>query len=111
MHPVSDTAPLCTITADVNGTNANVAFAGLAPEIAGLYQFNVQIPESTQGGDQYIGISGPDSYTLTLIPISVGLGVSAPKPGPKAASLRGARPAHGAKKRARFSRRRRILVR
>ena len=83
-----------TITADLAGVNVPVGFAGLAPELAGLYQINLQIPESAQGGDNYLGISGPDSYTLTLISISTGVGGSAPKPGPKAAILRHAPSVH-----------------
>jgi uncharacterized protein (TIGR03437 family) len=89
------------ITADLNATNATVAFAGLAPELAGLYQMNVQIPITAEAGDNYLGITGPDSYTQTLIPVGTLLG-SKPKPGPKPTphflGQAGAHSAHGVKR-------------
>jgi uncharacterized protein (TIGR03437 family) len=96
ISPLSYT--VSTITADLAGLSVPIGFAGLAPELAGLYQINLQIPLSAQSGDNYLGISGPDSYTLTLISISTGVGGSAPKPGPKAARPKGAHSAHGAKR-------------
>ena len=47
-------------------------FAGLAPTYSGLYQLNVTIPATgLTAGDNYLGISGPDSYmSYQLIPIS-----------------------------------------
>jgi uncharacterized protein (TIGR03437 family) len=60
-----------TIAADVNGKSATVAFAGLAPGLAGLYQVNVTIPAGLTAGDNYLAISGPDAYTAeVLIPIA-----------------------------------------
>ena len=52
-----------TITSFVSGTPATVAYAGLAPGLVGLYQLNVQIPSGLTAGDNYLDISGPDSYT------------------------------------------------
>jgi uncharacterized protein (TIGR03437 family) len=60
-----------TIAGDINGTSATVAFAGLAPGLAGLYQVNVTLPATLTAGDNYLGISGPDAYTAeVLIPIA-----------------------------------------
>jgi len=59
------------ITADVNGTSATVAYAGLAPGEVALYQVNVQIPSGVSDGDNYLDISGPDSYTSEAL-VSVG---------------------------------------
>ena len=36
----------------IGGTQANVAFAGLIPPFAGLYQFNVVVPDTLSNGDQ-----------------------------------------------------------
>lgn len=51
-----------SITASIGGTGATVAFAGLAPTLAGLYQINLTIPSSVSSGNQVLAISGPDSY-------------------------------------------------
>ena len=59
------------ITADVNGTSAAVAYAGLAPGEAALYQVNLVIPSGLTSGDNFLDISGPDSYTSEAL-ISIG---------------------------------------
>jgi len=60
-----------TIGANIGGTSATVAFAGLAPGLAGLYQVNVTLPATLTAGDNYLAISGPDAYTAeVLIPIA-----------------------------------------
>jgi uncharacterized protein (TIGR03437 family) len=59
------------ITADVSGTTATVAYAGLAPGEAALYQVNLTIPSGLTSGDNYLDISGPDSYTSEAL-ISIG---------------------------------------
>jgi uncharacterized protein (TIGR03437 family) len=64
------------ITADVNGTAATIAYAGLAPGEAALYQVNVTIPTGVTSGDNYLDISGPDSYTSEAL-ISIGTAASA----------------------------------
>jgi uncharacterized protein (TIGR03437 family) len=59
-----------TIAANIGATTATVGFAGLAPGIAGEYQVNLTIPSGLTAGDNYLNISGPDSYTSeVLIPI------------------------------------------
>ncbi len=64
------------ITADVSGTAATVAYAGLAPGLVGLYQVNLQIPSGVTTGVNYLNISGPDSYT-TEAQIMIGTTASA----------------------------------
>jgi uncharacterized protein (TIGR03437 family) len=59
--PLSTTSN--TFMADINGTTATVAFQGLAPGFAGLYQVNIQIPSGLTAGDNSLDIGGPDSYT------------------------------------------------
>ena len=59
------------ITAYVNGTAATVMYAGLAPGEAALYQVNVTIPSGVTSGDNYLDISGPDSYTSEAL-VSIG---------------------------------------
>lgn len=46
-----------TVTADLDGTPADVGFAGLAPTLAGLYQVNVTIPSTIGAGDHFLDIS------------------------------------------------------
>jgi uncharacterized protein (TIGR03437 family) len=64
-----------TITAFVSGTAATVAYAGLAPGLVGLYQVNITIPSGVTAGDNYLDISGPDSYASEAL-ISIGSGAS-----------------------------------
>ena len=45
--------------------------AGLAPQLAGLYQVNLTIPTGLTAGDNYLDIAGPDSYTSEVL-ISIG---------------------------------------
>jgi uncharacterized protein (TIGR03437 family) len=60
-----------TFTAAISGTAANVAFQGLAPTFAGLYQVNIQIPSGLTSGDNSVDIGGPDSFASEAF-ISVG---------------------------------------
>jgi uncharacterized protein (TIGR03437 family) len=60
-----------TITADIGGVTATVAYAGLAPGFAGLYQVNLTIPTGLTAGENALDISGPDSYT-SEVTIAVG---------------------------------------
>lgn len=64
-----------TITADINNVTATVAYSGLAPQLAGLYQVNLTIPSGLTNGDNYLDISGPDSYTSEVL-ISIAGGTS-----------------------------------
>jgi uncharacterized protein (TIGR03437 family) len=60
------TNPLSLVTnpiaAFVDGEEAEVTFAGLAPTLIGLYQINLQIPSGIAPGDVFLDVSGPDSY-------------------------------------------------
>lgn len=65
--PLSHTvvAPVVTL----GGVEAEVVFAGLAPGFVGLYQVNVQIPETAPVGDTIelvVSVNGMDSNTVTL---------------------------------------------
>ena len=51
-----------TIGAYVDGVPATVAYSGLAPYLAGLYQVNITIPAGIKDGDHTLAIGGPDSY-------------------------------------------------
>jgi hypothetical protein len=103
--PVADgaappTSPLSytvnTITADVDGNDATVTFAGLAPTLAGLYQVNVTIPSTTAAGDHYLDLSASNptntdlEYYTQQVLISVGGGAATAAARP-AASARGHR--------------------
>ena len=51
-----------TVTVDIDGTDAPVSFAGLAPGLAGLYQLNVQIPQGLSSGPHFVDISTSDAF-------------------------------------------------
>lgn len=60
-----------TITVDVSGLSATVGYAGLAPQLAGLYQINFTVPTGVTVGDNVLDIGGPDSYaSQALIPVA-----------------------------------------
>jgi uncharacterized protein (TIGR03437 family) len=67
--PVANTTN--TITAFIGGVQATVGFAGLSPGLVGLYQLNITVPTGVTAGDNYLDISGPDSYTSEAL-ISIG---------------------------------------
>jgi uncharacterized protein (TIGR03437 family) len=46
----------------VDGQNAPIAFGGLAPGLAGLYQLNVQVPPGVRSAPVYLDISTSVSY-------------------------------------------------
>jgi uncharacterized protein (TIGR03437 family) len=59
------------ITAFIGGTEAKVSYSGLAPQLAGLYQINLTVPDGVTPGDQSLDIAGPDSYaSVCLIAIA-----------------------------------------
>jgi uncharacterized protein (TIGR03437 family) len=61
VHPLSQvTDP--NLQAFIDGQNAPIAFSGLAPGLAGLYQLNVYIPPGVQSGPVYLDISTTASY-------------------------------------------------
>ncbi len=57
-----------TVTATVDGINAPVHFAGLAPGFVGLYQVNVQIPAGVKNGEVSLVLKQEDveSNTVTV---------------------------------------------
>jgi uncharacterized protein (TIGR03437 family) len=48
---------------DFGGQQQTIAFAGLTPGLAGLYQLNTTIVNGTASGDQFVNVSTPDAYT------------------------------------------------
>lgn len=65
---------------------ATVVYAGLAPNLSGLYQMDITIPSGLTAGDNYLYIYGPDAYnSQSLIPISTSTGSSSLVPSAPAA--------------------------
>ena len=66
----------------IGGLGASVQYAGLAPGLVGVYQFNVIVPATVAGGDQVLGIT-LNGATVTLqtlfLPIG-GASVGVPAP-------------------------------
>jgi uncharacterized protein (TIGR03437 family) len=54
-------APALPITMTVNGEPANVLFAGVAPELVGVLQVNIQIPEDIPTGPATLTFQQGDS--------------------------------------------------
>ena len=78
-----------TITAYVGGVKATVGYAGLAPQLAGLYQINLTVPAWRHRGRQLLDIAGPDAYS-SEVPIAVaGAPAAASAPQPAACRFRG----------------------
>jgi uncharacterized protein (TIGR03437 family) len=70
-----------TIDAFIGGVTATVGYAGLAPQLAGLYQINLTVPSGVTPGDNALDIAGPDSYTsVCLISIASPPGTVAVNP-------------------------------
>ncbi len=69
------------ISVFVGGVQASVGYAGLAPQLAGLYQINLTIPATgVTAGDNALDIAGPDSYAaVCLIPVGSASGEAAPQ--------------------------------
>jgi uncharacterized protein (TIGR03437 family) len=60
-----------TISVDISGVTATVAYAGLAPGSPGEYQINFTVPSGLTAGDNAVDIQGPDSYaSQALISVS-----------------------------------------
>jgi uncharacterized protein (TIGR03437 family) len=60
-----------TITAYIGGVQATVAYAGLAPQLGGLYQINLTVPSGLTAGDNGLDIAGPDAYSAVCV-IAIG---------------------------------------
>jgi uncharacterized protein (TIGR03437 family) len=79
VKPLSKTTN--TITALIGGESATVSYAGLAPELAALYQLNVKVPSDLAAGDYSMDVSGPDSFTSeAVIPVGTANAVAAEAP-------------------------------
>ena len=81
VSPLSQTTNTITAyldsTSTSNSVQAAVGYAGLAPELAGLYQVNLTIPAGATAGDNYLELAGPDSDALvSLIAIAGSSGTS-----------------------------------
>jgi uncharacterized protein (TIGR03437 family) len=60
-----------TIAVAVAGRAATVSYSGLAPQLAGLYQINFQVPAGVANGDAALTIAGAGFYTTEAL-ITVG---------------------------------------
>jgi uncharacterized protein (TIGR03437 family) len=58
---------VATITAYIGGVQATVGYAGLAPQLAGLYQINLTVPAGLTAGDHMLDIAGPDAYSSVCL--------------------------------------------
>jgi uncharacterized protein (TIGR03437 family) len=81
-NPLANTAG--TIAAYIGGVQATVAYAGLAPQLAGLYQINLTVPAGLTAGDNNLDIAGPDAYSSECL-IAIG---PAPASSPAAPAYR-----------------------
>jgi uncharacterized protein (TIGR03437 family) len=61
---------------DFGGEQGDVAFAGLTPGLAGLYQLNVLVPSTVGSGTAYVNVSTPDAYTSSATLNISGIGNS-----------------------------------
>lgn len=59
LSSVNDTAD----EVDYGATKANLAFAGLTPGLAGLYQLNTSVATGTAAGNQPVNLSTPDGVS------------------------------------------------
>jgi uncharacterized protein (TIGR03437 family) len=66
---------VATITAYIGGVQATVGYAGLAPQLAGLYQINLTVPAGLTAGDHVLDIAGPDAYSSVCL---IAIGSSTP---------------------------------
>lgn len=67
----------CTISATIDGLATTLVYAGLAPDLAGIYQISLQIPSTgLTGGDQTFQLCGPDSCTSESVITIAGTGVT-----------------------------------
>jgi uncharacterized protein (TIGR03437 family) len=74
--PLANTA--ATITAYIGGVKATVGYAGLAPQLAGLYQINLTVPAGLTAGDHILDIAGPDAYSSVCLIAIAGAPAASP---------------------------------
>jgi uncharacterized protein (TIGR03437 family) len=68
-----------TISAYINGQNAKVDFAGLAPDLGGLYQVNLEVPSGLASGTYSLDLAGPDGYSSeATIPVGTATSLATP---------------------------------
>ncbi len=67
---LNQTAP-GSVRAYVDNLAADVLYAGLAPQLSGLYQVNLKIPDAAATGNVFLDIQTTDAYT-TQVAIPVG---------------------------------------
>jgi uncharacterized protein (TIGR03437 family) len=65
------------ISVTIGGKDATVTYAGLAPQLAGLYQINVTIPTGLTAGNNNLDVAGPDAYTSECVIAVAGSGSTA----------------------------------
>jgi uncharacterized protein (TIGR03437 family) len=82
-------------TAFIGGTEAKVSYSGLAPQLAGLYQINLTVPDGVTPGNPSLDIAGPDSYASVCLiaiagPVSSSVALPSYRAVPRIFSRRGA---------------------
>jgi uncharacterized protein (TIGR03437 family) len=69
----------------VDNLTAEVAYAGLAPGLAGLYQVNLTVPTNSSAGNVFLNIETPDAITSQVaLPVGVAA-LAADSPAPRKA--------------------------
>jgi uncharacterized protein (TIGR03437 family) len=61
ISPAANVAAPTAVT--IGGRSAEILYNGLAPGLAGLYQLNVRVPQSTTPGPQSLAIQTPDGFS------------------------------------------------
>ena len=85
-----------TIAAYIGGVQATVSYAGLAPQLAGLYQINLTVPAGVTAGDNNLDIAGPDAYSSECLIAIAGAPASSPAAAPSYRAVPHALARHGA---------------
>jgi uncharacterized protein (TIGR03437 family) len=80
-NPLSNAT--ATIAAYIGGVQATITYAGLAPQLAGLYQINLTVPAGVKAGDNNLDIAGPDAYSSECL---IAIGGATPSTAPSAAT-------------------------
>jgi uncharacterized protein (TIGR03437 family) len=63
-----------TVAAKVDGLDAAIAYSGLAPGFAGLYQLNLTVPANASAGNDFLEIFTGDGYTSQVaLPVGTAL--------------------------------------